>query len=196
MTVVVITTGGTIGALAYDDPVHPPEYSQMPADGRDLVAEILALPDFQFIPIRCVSFKPRDSKDIDAAYLEQMLDLIGAMPESNIVITHGTDRILNTADYLYRRAEIAPILQGKQVILTGAMTPLANGSESDGFKNLRFCLQAFKKPMGFLSGQVLIVLCDYINKVWQPIVYKYKPDTFVKVYVEDGRYHRLTRITS
>lgn len=49
--------------------------------------------------------------------------------ESAIVITHGTDTMEDTARYL------APRLQGKTVILTGAMVPYKFGS-SDGLFNL------------------------------------------------------------
>jgi len=48
-----------------------------------------------------------------------------------IIITHGTDRIVETATYLAKEK-----LEGKTVILTGAMIPYAFGTSSDGFFNL------------------------------------------------------------
>ena len=50
-------------------------------------------------------------------------------PETRIVITHGTDTMVETA------AVIAAAAPGKTVVLTGAMVPYAFGS-SDGLFNL------------------------------------------------------------
>ena len=50
-------------------------------------------------------------------------------PETQIVITHGTDTMVETA------AAIAAAAPGKTVVLTGAMVPYAFGS-SDGLFNL------------------------------------------------------------
>jgi L-asparaginase len=47
-----------------------------------------------------------------------------------IVITHGTDTMVNTA------SKIASKINDKTIVLTGAMIPYAFGSSSDGFFNL------------------------------------------------------------
>ncbi len=47
-----------------------------------------------------------------------------------IVITHGTDTMVNTAN------KIAKKINNKTIVLTGAMIPYAFGSSSDGFFNL------------------------------------------------------------
>lgn len=49
----------------------------------------------------------------------------------DIVITHGTDTMVQTAQEL-AKAELAD----KTIVLTGAMIPFAFGSSSDGFFNL------------------------------------------------------------
>jgi L-asparaginase len=49
-----------------------------------------------------------------------------------IVITHGTDKMVDTAKYLAAQKG----LEGKTIILTGAMIPYAFGISSDGFFNL------------------------------------------------------------
>ncbi|TVR89290.1 MAG: asparaginase [Saprospirales bacterium] len=49
----------------------------------------------------------------------------------HILITHGTDKIVQTAKFL-ANAEI----EGKTIVLTGAMIPYAFGNSSDGFFNL------------------------------------------------------------
>lgn len=48
-----------------------------------------------------------------------------------ILLTHGTDRIVETARYL---ATVG--VEGKTIVLTGAMIPYAFGTSSDGFFNL------------------------------------------------------------
>jgi L-asparaginase len=50
---------------------------------------------------------------------------------SQIIITHGTDRMVDTARHL-AKADVP----GKTIVLTGAMIPYAFGTSSDGFFNL------------------------------------------------------------
>jgi len=52
-------------------------------------------------------------------------------PANRILITHGTDRMVETARHL-AEADI----NGKTIVLTGAMIPYAFGTSSDGFFNL------------------------------------------------------------
>ncbi len=70
--------------------------------------------------------------------------------ESNrILLTHGTDRMVDTARVL---AEAN--IEGKTIVLTGAMVPYAFGMSSDGFFNLGSAL-AFVQA---LSPGVYIVM--------------------------------------
>ncbi len=50
---------------------------------------------------------------------------------NKILITHGTDTMVETAVYLARQK-----LEDKTIVLTGAMVPYAFGTSSDGFFNL------------------------------------------------------------
>jgi L-asparaginase len=50
---------------------------------------------------------------------------------NRIIITHGTDRMAHTARHLAQAN-----IEGKTIVLTGAMIPYAFGSSSDGFFNL------------------------------------------------------------
>jgi len=52
-------------------------------------------------------------------------------PADKILLTHGTDRMVSTAKEL-AKADI----QGKTIVITGAMIPYAFGNSSDGFFNL------------------------------------------------------------
>lgn len=50
---------------------------------------------------------------------------------NRIIITHGTDTMVETAEMLARSG-----LDDKTIVLTGAMIPIAFGNSSDGFFNL------------------------------------------------------------
>ncbi len=52
-------------------------------------------------------------------------------PAEKILITHGTDRMAATA-----KAIAEADIEGKTIVLTGAMIPYAFGNSSDGFFNL------------------------------------------------------------
>jgi L-asparaginase len=72
-------------------------------------------------------------------------------PETRIVVTHGTDTMVETAVHLGRE------VQGKTIVLTGAMVPYKFGS-SDGLFNLGSALALVQTlPPGVyiaMNGQV------------------------------------------
>jgi L-asparaginase len=70
-----------------------------------------------------------DSLDMSEADRELIAENCLQAPESRIVITHGTDTMVETARVVASR------VTGKTVVLTGAMVPYAFGS-SDGLFNL------------------------------------------------------------
>ncbi len=70
-----------------------------------------------------------DSLDMTEADRARIVEACARCPEDRIVITHGTDTMVETA-----RA-VARGVAGKTVVLTGAMVPYAFGS-SDGLFNL------------------------------------------------------------
>jgi L-asparaginase len=70
-----------------------------------------------------------DSLEMTAADRELIVRSCAQCPETRIVITHGTDTMVDTA------AAIAGCVTDKTVVLTGAMIPYAFGS-SDGLFNL------------------------------------------------------------
>jgi L-asparaginase len=71
-----------------------------------------------------------DSLDIDDRGRATIVDACRASTEKAIVITHGTDTMIETA-----RALAAARLADRTIVLTGAMVPYAFGS-SDGLFNL------------------------------------------------------------
>ena len=70
-----------------------------------------------------------DSLDMEAADRARIVAAFEHCAEQQVVITHGTDTMVETA------REIAAAGLGKTVVLTGAMIPFAFGS-SDGLFNL------------------------------------------------------------
>ena len=70
-----------------------------------------------------------DSLEMTDADRALILENCRQAPEERIVVTHGTDTMVDTARVL------AEGLEGKTVVLTGAMVPYAFGS-SDGLFNL------------------------------------------------------------
>ncbi len=70
-----------------------------------------------------------DSLEMTDADRELIAHNCSEAPERHIVITHGTDTMVDTARVL------AGSVKGKTIVLTGAMIPIAFGS-SDGLFNL------------------------------------------------------------
>lgn len=70
-----------------------------------------------------------DSLDLDDEGRRRIVERCGAAPEREIVVTHGTDTMVETAWAL------AAAALDKTIVLTGAMVPYAFGS-SDGLFNL------------------------------------------------------------
>ncbi|MBP6774279.1 MAG: asparaginase [Gemmatimonadaceae bacterium] len=134
MTLRIIVTGGTFdkeydelhGALFFQH-THVEE---MLARGRCRVDVAI---DVQLM---------LDSLDMTDAHRAQIVTACRSCPESQIVITHGTDTMVETARVL------AAADLGKTVVLTGAMVPYAFGS-SDGLFNLGSALSfAQALPIG------------------------------------------------
>ena len=71
-----------------------------------------------------------DSLEMTKKDIEKIIDQCKKTKSSRIVITHGTDTMVNTAE------KIAEKIKNKTIVLTGAMIPYAFGSSSDGFFNL------------------------------------------------------------
>jgi L-asparaginase len=80
-------------------------------------------------PVTVETLMHVDSLHMTDADRAQIADRCRTCPERRIVITHGTDTMVETARAL------AQAVAGKTIVLTGAMVPYAFGS-SDGLFNL------------------------------------------------------------
>jgi len=117
----IFVTGGTFdktydeirGRLSFAD-THLPEMLRL---GRARV------------PVSVGTLMMIDSLDMADADRELIVRHCAQCAESRIVITHGTDTMVETA------AALAHARMGKTIVLTGAMIPYAFGS-SDGLFNL------------------------------------------------------------
>jgi L-asparaginase len=81
------------------------------------------------VPVTIETVMLVDSLVMTAADRERIADRCRNCVESRIVITHGTDTMVETA------AVLATQVPDKTIVLTGAMVPYAFGS-SDGLFNL------------------------------------------------------------
>ena len=81
------------------------------------------------VPVSVRTLMMVDSLDMTDADRELIVRNCAQCEESSIVITHGTDTMVETA------AAIAHGVRGKTIVITGAMIPFAFGS-SDGLFNL------------------------------------------------------------
>ncbi len=117
----ILVTGGTFdkeynelnGALFFHE-THVPEMLRL---GRCL-AEVEIETLFMI-----------DSLEMTAEQRQAIADRCAAAPEKRIVITHGTDTMVET------ERRLGPAIRDKTVVLTGAMVPYKFGS-SDGLFNL------------------------------------------------------------
>jgi L-asparaginase len=122
MTIRILVTGGTFdkqydeltGRLFFKD-THVPAMLQRGRCRLDVTVE----------PIMMI-----DSLDIDDRGRATIVDRCRMSHEKAIVITHGTDTMVETAQALARAG-----LSDRTIVLTGAMVPYAFGS-SDGLFNL------------------------------------------------------------
>jgi L-asparaginase len=119
----VFVTGGTFdkeyneiaGTLAFQD-THVPEMLRLGRSRVDVSVTTLMMID------------SLEMTDVDRA---SIVERCASTPEARILITHGTDTMVETA----RALAAAPPAGGKTIVLTGAMVPYAFGS-SDGLFNL------------------------------------------------------------
>jgi L-asparaginase len=87
------------------------------------------------VDVRIRTLMMVDSLDMTQADRDLIARHCRECPEQEIVITHGTDTMVDTA------AVLAGAATGKTIVLTGAMIPIAFGS-SDGLFNLGGALAA------------------------------------------------------
>lgn len=162
----ILVTGGTFdkeynelnGTLYFKD-THVPEMLALGRSRVDVDVQTLVM---------------MDSLDMTDAHRSTIVEACRVAQERCIVITHGTDTMVDTARAVATSAHTA--LATKTIVLTGAMVPYAFGS-SDGLFNLGSALSFVQAlPAGVyvaMNGRVF---------AWNRV----RKDRAAGVFVEDG----------
>ena len=122
----IFTTGGTIDKVYFD---ALSEYQIGATALPDILSE-----NNVFVPHRVTQLMRKDSLELNDADRRAIHDAVAASDADKILVTHGTDTMVETARVL---ADIA----GKTIVLTGAMQP-ATLRNSDAEFNVGFALAA------------------------------------------------------
>ena len=143
MTILVLTTGGTIDKNYFD---ALSEYQIVDSGIAALLTEARVA-----VPHRVVELMRKDSLELTDTDRDLIASAVRDADESRIVITHGTDTMTETARVL------AAAVPDKTVVLTGALSP-ARFAESDANFNLGMAFATAQvAPPGVyiaMSGQV------------------------------------------
>ena len=121
MAIKIIVTGGTFDK----------EYNELTGElyfNKTHVSEMLRLGRSR-IGLKIVTLMMRDSLHMEDSDIKIILNECQNSIEDKIVITHGTDKMANTARVL------GESIKNKTLVITGAIIPYAFGS-SDGMFNL------------------------------------------------------------
>ncbi|MEI7699904.1 MAG: asparaginase domain-containing protein [Planctomycetia bacterium] len=143
MKIRFITAGGTIDKVYFD---QLSQYQVGPPGVERILKDLPVAFEYEI-----ESIMRKDSLDMTEADRDAVAAAVERAPESLIVITHGTDTMIETAK---RLAEIP----GKRIVLTGAMQP-AGFRNSDAVFNVGFALGVLQSALESgawiaMSGQV------------------------------------------
>ena len=141
----IITTGGTIDKIYFDD---KSDYQV----GEPQISQILHAMDVAF-EFEVAALMRKDSLHITDADRQLIRSAIAASDVSHVLITHGTDTMVETAVELRD-------LPGKTIVLTGALNP-ARFRDSDAIFNIGCAVGAVQA----LPPGVYIAMN---GKVWNP----------------------------
>ena len=122
----IFTTGGTIDKVYFD---ALSEYHIGPTPLPDILAE-----NNVHVPHRVTQLMRKDSLELTDADRVAIHDAVAASDTDKILVTHGTDTMVQTGTVL---ADIP----GKTIVITGAMQP-ATLRNSDAEFNIGFALAA------------------------------------------------------
>jgi L-asparaginase len=141
----IITTGGTIDKIYFDD---KSDYQI----GEPQIGETLKLMDVAF-EFEIKALMRKDSLHLDDSDRERIRATIERSDAAYVLITHGTDTMVDTAIALAG-------IPGKTIVLTGALHP-ARFRDSDAVFNIGCAVGAVQSlPQG-----VWIVMS---GRVWEP----------------------------
>ncbi|MDE1958329.1 MAG: asparaginase [Xanthomonadaceae bacterium] len=141
----IITTGGTIDKIYFDD---KSDYQIGAPQIGEILAQIGVAFRFEVIPIL-----RKDSLHLTDADRRLVRDAIARQPQRHVLVTHGTDTMVETAQALAG-------LGDKVIVLTGALNP-ARFTGSDAVFNIGCAVGAVQA----LPAGVWIAMN---GRVWDP----------------------------
>ncbi len=148
--ILILTTGGTIDKIYFD---AKSAYEVGPPNIEIVLNELDLAIDYT---VR--SLLKKDSLEITDQDRELVLQSVLAAEEDRILITHGTDTMVQTAKYLAKA-------QGKTIVLTGALTP-ALFKTTDALFNIGCALGAVQtlEPGIYIAMNGAIFPYDKVRK--------------------------------
>ncbi len=157
MHIHIIKMGGTIEFI---DPAYDSVNKQLMKLDTTIESYLsnLIKPHFTFSVEPIAS---KDSREISKDDRNKLLQAILSTDHDNIMVTHGTFTMKNTAQFLHQNS-----LGNKKVVLTGSMIPVTGFSASDAGFNLGFVIASFASlsPGVYLSMNGGIFTSDEVNK--------------------------------
>jgi len=141
----IITTGGTIDKIYFDD---KSDYQI----GEPQISQILHAMHVAF-DFEVSALMRKDSLHIDDRDRNLIRDVVAASDTSHVLITHGTDTMVETATALKD-------IEDKTIVMTGALNP-ARFRDSDAIFNIGCAVGAVQS----LPPGVYIAMN---GKVWNP----------------------------
>jgi L-asparaginase len=141
----IITTGGTIDKIYFDD---KSDYQI----GEPQISQILHAMNVAF-DFEVVALMRKDSLHLTGADRDLIHAAVKASDTEHVLITHGTDTMVETA-------QVLADLEGRTIVLTGALNP-ARFRDSDAIFNIGCAVGAVQS----LPAGVYIAMN---GKVWNP----------------------------
>lgn len=150
-----ILTGGTI------------DFSYDPASGRGRPNDRSAIPDYiehvvkPNFPVTFETVSMVDSVDICDEIRADIAAAIERTEMQHVLVTHGTDTMPETAEYLLKQVPANQI-----VVLTGAMIPFRDIARSDGGFNLGFALASLQalEPGVYIAMNAQVFAAGSVQK--------------------------------
>jgi L-asparaginase len=156
-TVLVIATGGTIAGVQ-DAPGTLGDYRAGSLTAKQLLASVPQLKEFARVETEQFSnvASPLITTEQWIALSRRINTVLRSRPDlAGVVVTHGTDRLEETAFFLY-----LTVRSEKPVIVVGAQRP-ATGISPDGPINLLAAVRTAVSPQAVNKG-VMVVMDDRI----------------------------------
>ncbi|HET7556472.1 MAG TPA: asparaginase domain-containing protein [Rhodanobacteraceae bacterium] len=142
----VITTGGTIDKVYFD---AKSDYQIGAPQIGEILAQLGVAFEFEVVPVL-----RKDSLDMDEADRAAIRRTIERQPHRHVLVTHGTDTMVDTARALRG-------IPGKVIVLTGALNP-ARFQGSDAVFNIGCAVGAVQTA----ADGVWIAMN---GRVWDPL---------------------------